>query len=137
MGYPNFGKVKTIVLPLVDTGTDGLTIAQYREKTGIDLRDIVKIDTGNKRVVIKTAALYLFANTPKFSESLGYEHVPAIAAPANFTSQAQSDTTPAQLIFEISTFPTIEGAYGAHFDLVIPKDKSLEYENLRVICSEL
>ena len=41
MGYPNFGKDKTIVLPI--DGDDIYTIESYKSKFGIDLRDILEI----------------------------------------------------------------------------------------------
>lgn len=129
--------MKTIVLPLVDTGTNGLTIVQYREKTGIDLRDIVALDPGSNRIVLKTRALYLFENTPEFSEGIGYDHVPAIAAPSNFASQAQSDSATGHLNFEISTFPLLGGMGSAYFNLSISSGRPFEYENIIVTCGEL
>ena len=41
MGYPNFGKVKTIVLPCP---SDSLTIAQYKERYGIDLSNYLRLE---------------------------------------------------------------------------------------------
>ena len=43
MGYPNFGKVKTVVLPLTD---EALTINEYKEKYGIDLKQFIVLDDG-------------------------------------------------------------------------------------------
>lgn len=40
-GYPNFGKVKTIVLPC--DFREELTIDEYREKFGIDLREFISL----------------------------------------------------------------------------------------------
>lgn len=42
MAYPNFGKVKTIVVPLSEN-IDGITYDEYKEKYGLDLRDIFDI----------------------------------------------------------------------------------------------
>lgn len=51
MSYPNFGNVKTLTLPIPDS--NGLTIAQYKEKYGIDLKDILAInsDDGGMRLI--------------------------------------------------------------------------------------
>lgn len=136
MSYPNFGKVKTIVLPLVDTGANGITIDEYREKTGIDLRDIIAFDAPNGRIVFKTPALYLFENTPEFSENLGYKHVPAIAAPSSFSSKAQGSSSPAELMFGIESFPTVGGSAGGWFSLTVPIGRPLAYENVIVVCNE-
>ena len=40
MGYPNFGKVKTVVLPIPN---EELTLDEYKEKYGIDLRELVTV----------------------------------------------------------------------------------------------
>ena len=42
MGYPNFGKVKTIVLPIED-GDSGLTFDEYEKKYGLDIREIFRL----------------------------------------------------------------------------------------------
>lgn len=43
MGYPNFGKVKTLVLPYVQEAEDPITIERYKELTGIDLHEFLSI----------------------------------------------------------------------------------------------
>ena len=43
MSYPPFGKVKTIVLPVP---TEELTYSQYKEKYGIDLKDVLELSEG-------------------------------------------------------------------------------------------
>lgn len=53
--YPNFGKVKTIVLPIPEFGN--FTINQYKEKYGIDLRDILKVE--GSEIIVKTNAFIL------------------------------------------------------------------------------
>ena len=44
MAYPNFGKVKTIVLPIDNDKT--YSIETYKKDYGIDLRDIFELDDG-------------------------------------------------------------------------------------------
>ena len=52
MGYPSFGKVKTIVLP-IDAIDGEMTIEQYKEKYGIDLKDLIYLDELNKTILLK------------------------------------------------------------------------------------
>lgn len=46
--YPAFGNVKTITLP-ISTG-DNLTLDEYKEKYGIDLRPYIKLNTEDKEI---------------------------------------------------------------------------------------
>ena len=47
MGYPAFGKVKTITLPSPD---ESLTIEGYKEKYNIDLKDFIELIEGNIKI---------------------------------------------------------------------------------------
>ena len=61
MGYPIFGKIKNIVLPLPIYEFNDMSIEEYKEFSGIDLRDIFELDHVNKRIRFKqTNALYYF-----------------------------------------------------------------------------
>lgn len=48
ISYPQFGNVKTITLPIA-TG-DNLTLDEYKEKYGIDLRPYIKLNTEDKEI---------------------------------------------------------------------------------------
>ena len=63
MGYPSIGKVKTIVLPCLGSGAPLMTIESYKEKFGIDLRDILAIIDG--RIVAHTNAQILLYPNPR------------------------------------------------------------------------
>ena len=59
MSYPIFGKTKTIVIPCGD-GED-LFYDSYKEKFGIDLKDIFQLNNANKTIELKNNnCLYLF-----------------------------------------------------------------------------
>ena len=45
MAYPNFGKVKTIVLPFNLQDDNGISLDEYKEKYGIDIRDLFVLNS--------------------------------------------------------------------------------------------
>lgn len=49
-GYPNFGAVKTIVIPALVESDGPYTLDQYKEKFGIDFRDFVTISPDGRFV---------------------------------------------------------------------------------------
>ena len=53
ISYPSFGKVKTIVLPVP---SDVLSVEQYKDRYGIDLKDILILDNDAKKIYVKTNA---------------------------------------------------------------------------------
>lgn len=56
MSYPNFGKVKTITIP-INLGEE-LTLKQYREKYGIDFNDLA-VFTGSIVALKRSNTLFL------------------------------------------------------------------------------
>ena len=52
MGFPNFGKVKTITLPFTGYEVE-MPISEYKEKYGIDLRELLRLDTAHGLILLK------------------------------------------------------------------------------------
>lgn len=57
MGYPIFGKVKNIVLPC-DT-SDPLTLDQYKEKYGIDLKEFLVVENNVIKFKADNSVIYI------------------------------------------------------------------------------
>ena len=56
MGYPNFGNVKTLVLPIP---SERMSIDDYKEKYGINLRKLLKLHPEDGAITLETNALVL------------------------------------------------------------------------------
>ena len=90
MGYPNYGKVKTIVLPIpksVLTGTP-ISFEDYKKNYGIDLADIIGHDVGFIEKIPQNANFYLSVNlgeykSSSFSPNFGASLLPCIVAPSD------------------------------------------------------
>lgn len=58
--YPNFGKVKTIVLPF-SSDDIGQNLERYKNKYGIDLKEFISLsDSGEIEIVMPQTAIYLY-----------------------------------------------------------------------------
>lgn len=76
MGYPNFGIVKTVVIPslieLLDA--DGITLDEYQKRFGIDLKNFIEIvseNDGEARFNFgKNAVVYVTADNSTYSNDL-------------------------------------------------------------------
>lgn len=70
MSYPNFGKVKTIVLPIdydFISNNDGENFSDvnilYKERYGIDLENLIELNDDSKVIRLKGDAFYLLTRT--------------------------------------------------------------------------
>ena len=71
MSYPAFGKVKTIVLPIPG---EELTLNEYRDKYGIDLREFIKVTATNILLDFGCAHV-LLKETKEFGETFAFSNV--------------------------------------------------------------
>lgn len=129
--YPNFGKVKTIVIPVP---IEQLNINEYKEKYGIDLRDFVLLDKQYGRMYLKPNAFYLIDfNTAVGSSLIGEES-------ANFAglfpisklnaSAYVSGNVDAKLRIETP-------AEDFYLEIGIPNTLEFSYDNLYIFFNEI
>ena len=75
MSYKNFGCVKTIVLPIdMDKQGGGFTYSEYKEKYGIDLKDIIVLKNGS--IYLKNDTALHLVYTEKSGSTYGYRYMP-------------------------------------------------------------
>lgn len=51
MTYPNFGKVRTIVLP-IDYNDPSMSLEEYKDKYGVDISNFIFLDEGNHQIIL-------------------------------------------------------------------------------------
>lgn len=118
MGYPNFGKAKTITFP-IDGKETGYSIEEYKEKYGIDLRDILTID--ENLIVFK----HDLNATILVLDTMAYPAKSVSFAPNISTTAYLANTTPAEL-----KLGNAAGNLGISF--YIAEDYELKLENLKI-----
>ena len=129
MGYKMPLVTKEIYLPLSDGElVDGITLEEYQEKYGIDLKPFIKLDTFNKTI----------------SCDFGFSKIYIVNADWN----VYFCTNVFSYILVNSTQNWIEGEQGAYiilffdesheygFELLIPRDDDFKIENVRVVAFE-
>lgn len=126
MGYPNFGKVKTIVLPTPD---ENLSYEQYKEKFGIDLKDIVKI-ASNGLIILKPQNVFWLINDVDAHWETPSRLYTIISA---YTSGYESGVSDGSLRIYFGGVPESSGIY---LDIRCSKDKTLAIENFTVTTLE-
>lgn len=130
MGYPVFGKVKTIVLPT--NLTQPVTIEEYKDLFGIDLKDFIYLDADYHVIKIKAPNTmflldmngldYVFGN---YGDHLESAHSIMISS---YTAGSDSATT-----FLWTANNSLEGE---GIVLNIDKDSPFSIDNLMVSISE-
>lgn len=126
-----FGKVKTIVLP----GNDSLmkkifTIEEYKEFSGIDLRDLLLLEDGYidlNRNTVRNAQIMVEIATVSSAIIL----VPVVSEVVQYYDAGATDA-----ITELK-FLSSSGNIGGGIKFVIPKDKAFDISNLEVQVIEI
>ena len=134
ISYPKFGKVKTITLPIEH---NTLTWEEYKEKYGIDLRDLVRLNSG-KQIVLKEESLIIF-NLSEV-QNTGYSDIPAmLPLPSTLLSVPYSASDDALLSFFINHFDSGSGEIipFLSIDLIIRKENDLDLDNLEIQITEI
>ena len=136
MGYPNFGKVKTIVLPLIATPDGGITIEEYKKATGIDLSDFFQLRS--EEIHFVADAHILGCVTKSFMENYGYYYEGTNYVPmtdcARETYEEGATDGELSIVFD-NAFGGLETNGGIRF--VISKDLPFALENIRIHCAEI
>lgn len=128
MSYSAFGKVKTIVLPI--NGNEDLSYEQYKEKYGIDLKDVIYLQGTSIR--IREGALVLVQAKP--SSEMGYDYFPSLFAP-NYYQQEDWKEGNAQGILSLGLVDTGSAAHGIRF--YVESDDEFKIENVNVMFFEM
>lgn len=130
MGYPSFGKVKTIVLPC-PSYSDTLSISQYKEKFGIDLSEYLILDNGYiyfdaKGNLILINSFDIDSVGEHISYGLNHAIVPLVAT-KQLSWLSGSDTGVLKLgIYEV----TDDDCYGLY--IFVDKDDDFTMDNVRI-----
>lgn len=131
MGYPQFGNVKTVVIPVPK---EDMSVQEYKNAYGIDLRDIVLLDKGLGNLYLKPNTFYLVNFNTAVGSSLitneSYLTSGMIAISKVESQSYESGVKNAQLLIKTPD----EGYF-----LEIGVDKSLEfsYENMYIRFNEI
>ena len=136
MGYPNFGKVKTIVLPVP---ANQMTYAQYKEKYGIDLKDFIEL--GSTSIRLKSNRnVFLIADFTEIKELLE-SYFPNLCPIGSLPMYAQDYDDGVQdgcMRIYLCDFDESLNEVVAHFMLqfLIPQDREFKFENMYIQGSE-
>ena len=139
MGYPNFGKVKTITLPIPSTY---MTYKQYKEKYGIDLKNILFIDEVSKLIKLKPSRTLLLADISEVIKQEGIDYYPAIISLGGCAVGAQdyiSGSQNALLIFTLDEYTISDSSMTPKYELKfqIESSDSFEFDNIIIGYSEI
>lgn len=140
MGYPNFGQVKTIVLPFMTNSKDEntiFTIDEYKKDTGIDLRDFIVL-RGNS-IYFDSRALILATCFPSFLRKFDYENggQTNYAPLASVTYGAYESGVTDGLIYLDFKGLCGTGFFGdVRMIIRILKEKSFEINNIDIVVTE-
>ena len=130
MGYKNFQVVKEIYLPI--QRSDNLTLAEYKEKYGIDLKPFVSLDDEGKSIQFTTPN-----NAKFFIAFLDSLLVPfsKVFQPNAFTTQSwDSGVDSAETILMIED---ITATYGIGIAFTIDANDAFDLANIHVGVSEI
>lgn len=124
MGYPNFGKVKTIVIPLP---SKEMTLEEYKNHFGIDLKNFFKISASEMHFVSNDyVILDTLESSINFSDGLWGLRYQNVLGQTQETYEGGS----------VDGFVTLKGIdYGLKF--MVSKNDPLALENIKVIGVEL
>lgn len=132
MGYPNFGKVKTIVLP---ADHDEMTLEEYKQKYGIDIKSFLSIsvsgggDKGRISLVIPSN-IFILINGDDLAKAYNapqYGGCQAITSIDN--TDWDSGVSNAILI--------LKGGHGVGLYITCNKDNELNFDNIRIQGNEI
>ena len=130
MGYPAFGKVKTIVLP----GPNGvLSLAQYKEIYGIDLREFLDLSNGED-IAIKKDILDNSLILIRQDRDLGDTHPLCPVCSVHFDSPYSAGSTDAKTTLCTSYNDSESDYYGIR--LFLSKDVDFELDNVKIMVKE-
>ena len=122
MGYPQFGKVKTIVLPLP---VNLISYSDYKKLFGIDLKDVLKLENG---IITLKRGDYLPLIKDFMGESIS--GILYIAPITNVTMQQYSEeNTDAVLRLY---YNGVAGDDGLALQFSIYKDEEFTFENIKI-----
>lgn len=127
--YPAFGNVKTLTLPIPDS--NGLTIAQYKEKYGIDLKDILFISEidGGMHLLYNGLILLSDIDNSLWNGFNAYGEYSTFPVSAYSYSIYESENSNGLL--SIGYLNSSDGMVtGINF--LLPKDRPVSYDNIIV-----
>ena len=123
MGYPNFGKVKTLVLPLPRNET---SIDEYKNLYGIDLRDFVELS--EEGIISLKNGL---PNTSIFIDDITLLESGIRLNATNGTMSQQYEEGVTDAIFGL-IFTGDGQNTGSIWEIIIPKDADFNIDNIKV-----
>lgn len=123
--YPQFGKVKTIVLPIPSSP---LTYQQYKEAYGIDLKDFLIVNSNGNLLLEKLPNTLLMFDVTSI-RLLGYPGIPNLvsvgALPTERIQYAEGQTD-GELRYYFSTYDNDSGKFVPVAYVYIRLDKDSE-----------
>lgn len=129
MGYPAFGKVKTIVLPIAKG--DNLSISEYKEKYGIDLKEYLFVDASGNLYFDTSKYLFLVRLIDADRSTYHFNSFNVIISSLVTTYDAGSTDATLQLM----TSPVDEADWSIKFE--IDKDVDFLLDNVRISYYEI
>lgn len=124
--YPNFGKVKTIVLPYVQE-FDGIpaTLDEFKEKTGIDLKPFVYLGAGGIVSLRAPNTMFLLNSDGAYGKAYSL-----ISAPNQIDSHTwEKDANDGDFILHI--FDS-NSNFDFTFSLIVDKDSDFLIDNVKI-----
>ncbi len=141
MGFPNFGKVKTITLPIPH---EPMSIAEYKAKYGIDLKEFLYISDDSNlyfKAIPNTRILFDISEVLKSFGS--YNNATLIDLSTMFTvdngsSAYVSGTTDGRKCYCVRSYLGEENALTPEYVIVLKLDKSkeLNLDNITIVGME-
>ena len=135
MAYPNFGKVKTIVLPIPYSW---IGIDEYKEKYGIDLKEFIKLNFTSKSIELeKSPNTLILIDLSDSIDYAGFIGLPALVPLGSFSvmdpEYYDSGVNDATLNYMLFKYSTDDGLLGlAILRFRISKDDDFSYDNLKI-----
>ena len=120
-GYKNNRATKTIILPIPMGGEGDLSYQEYKERYGIDLKEVIDLDSSHGNVIFKENVILLI-------KSQDYPNLPINVPPNNFIIadyESGSSDLDLQLWYQDSTAAM---GYGVRF--LISQDDPFDWDHL-------
>lgn len=127
-GYPNFGKVKTLVLPLPERD---ISIDEYKDLYGIDLREFIEL-TDDKSIQFKDG----LPNTLVLIDDITLSESSIRLNSVTYTMHKNYIEGNQDAVFGLAYYGDGDG-FGAIWELVISKNEEFKIENIKVLNFEL
>ena len=137
MGFPNFGKNKTVVLPIP---TNPMSIAEYKAKYGIDLRELLYIAPDNNFYFKAIPNTQIFFDISDLLKSFGNYHSATLVELSNApvidaeSSTYVSGTTDGKRTYCVRYYLGEDNVLSPEYMVTLKLDKSeeLNFDNITI-----